>query len=271
MKPKDTLSPFYITQICSAHDFHWDDRFRFNGESHASCEVVYLFSGEVEITENERVCRLSGGQMIVHAPWEFHRIRSLPASSPHVAVSAFMAKGKFPENLFSGVFTLTPPEKIVCEDIFRNLFALRCAETPPEHAAACALELSAFFLRLSLSRSGQETPSGGIGAGRYGEVVSCMTEAVGENLSLAEIAGRTHLSVSYLKALFRTYAGVSPGAYYDRLRCREACRRLIAGESVREVAEGLGFSSPNYFSLFFRRQTGILPSRYAGRKADPGK
>ena len=272
MRPIDTLPPFFIRNIRSAHDRRWDEHFRFDGESHASCEVVYVFSDKVEVTEDERVYRLFGGKMVVHAPWEFHRIRSLPGSSPRTAVSAFLTEGVMPQNLFSGVFTLSPTEKITFEDLFRRIFSLIHSEAPAaEESAACALELTSFFLRLSLSRNGQDTPFCGVSAARYGEVVSCMTEAVGENLSLSDIAERTHLSVSYLKSLFRTYAGISPGAYYDRLRCREACRRLSSGENVREVAEGMGFSSPNYFSLFFRRQTGVVPSHYPTKTPQPEK
>ncbi len=106
---------------------------------------------------------------------------STMTSSEYFPVCGAAGLSHFPcvkSGKFSGVFTLSPTEKITFEDLFRRIFSLIHCEAPAaEESAACALELTSFFLRLSLSRNGQDTPFCGVSAARYGEVVSCMTEA----------------------------------------------------------------------------------------------
>ena len=62
------------------------------------------------------------------------------------------------------------------------------------------------------------------------------------------------------------YAGLSPKTYYDTLRAAEAVRLLKTGMSVNLVAEAMSFSSPNYFSVFFKRHFGLPPHKYITSK-----
>ena len=80
-----------------------------------------------------------------------------------------------------------------------------------------------------------------------------------ENLTLEDIAIKTNISVSYMKSLFKTYAGISPKSYYNLLRVQTATELLKNGNSVTEVALAMNFSSASYFSAFFKRETGIPP------------
>lgn len=89
--------------------------------------------------------------------------------------------------------------------------------------------------------------------------MEAMKESVRENLSLEDIAQRKHTSVSYIKYLFHRYAGVGAKQYYATIRLNEAIKLLEEGEAVTEVSAKLNFSSPEYFSLFFKKQTGLPP------------
>lgn len=50
--------------------------------------------------------------------------------------------------------------------------------------------------------------------------------------------------------------------YYAKLKIEKVKRLLAEGNSVRHTAQMLGFEDQNYFSVFFKKQTGISPSRY---------
>ena len=89
-----------------------------------------------------------------------------------------------------------------------------------------------------------------------------MRENVMQNLPLTEIAALCYVSVSYLKLLFRKYAGASPKEYYSNLRLTEAILLIKEGLSTTEIAERMKFSSPNYFCSFFKKRTGVTPSEY---------
>ena len=94
-----------------------------------------------------------------------------------------------------------------------------------------------------------------------------MARTVSQNLSLEDFSIENNVSISYLKLLFAKYAGISPKAYYTNLRVRHATELLKEGMSVAEVADQMAFSSPNYFSSFYKKKTGVLPSEI--RKKGP--
>ena len=89
-----------------------------------------------------------------------------------------------------------------------------------------------------------------------------MTEHIYDNLSLEELAAINKTSVSNIKALFKRHSGTSPMLHYSRLRCTEAIRLMSEGYSAAETANALNFSSPNYFSTFFKRMTGKPPAAF---------
>ena len=58
-----------------------------------------------------------------------------------------------------------------------------------------------------------------------------MANAVCENLSLDEISQKCSISTSYLKLLFKNYAGVPPKIYYNNLRIKQA-KELAATKAL---------------------------------------
>ena len=94
----------------------------------------------------------------------------------------------------------------------------------------------------------------------YRRLASFMSEHVNENLTLTELAAKNNVSVSYVKLLFGTYAGMSPKAYFNQLRLRRATELLREGKTVTEVADLMNFSSPNYLSAFYKRLSGTPPT-----------
>ena len=94
-------------------------------------------------------------------------------------------------------------------------------------------------------------------------VLTHMTQHFSEKYDPLRYAAMAGLSRSRFDHVFSRHMGVSPGRYYTRLRIAVACHLLRGGEnSVRLVAERVGYSDPLYFSRIFRRETGISPSSY---------
>jgi AraC family transcriptional regulator len=88
--------------------------------------------------------------------------------------------------------------------------------------------------------------------------------------SLDEMAKLCGLSVRQLTRGFRVSRGMSFGSYVEQRRMEAAKRRLLAGESIKAIAFGLGFSSPSSFTFAFRRATGSSPSTFRARQRVPG-
>lgn len=252
---------FQIGAFCSAFEQQWAAAYSFGGEQHDFWEAVYVVSGEVESVEDDRVYRLRSGDLLFHAPMEFHKIRSAGNTAPHVCIMSFYARGTVPPSLKNGIFPLSEAHSAEYLQIFHRIAEAYNGERPPYQTQLCAMELSAFLIRLSMEE-GTARYSQAPAAILYRRAVQTMREHLCENATLDSLAGECHISVSYLKKLFQRYAGISPKSYYSKMRFNEAIRLLEKGLAVAEVSEQLGFSSPNYFSAFMKRYTGQPPARY---------
>ena len=252
--------PFSVTEVNTANDFYWDDKFCFLGESHDYWEIVCVHSGAVEAVENEKVYTLRAGDMVCHAPMEFHRIKSSPGTSPHVTVMTFFHEGELPLRLGDGVFSLSDSELAEYHEAFMLCYKFLRGGSEGDGVLG-GMRLSAFLMHLAQTHVPGNNRAEGKRAADYHGVVYTMQNAVRENLTLPEIAARSAVSISTMKLLFEEFSGQSPKQYYAGLRVKEARRLLESGMSVTEVSDALCFSSPNYFSLFFKRNTGVLPKR----------
>ncbi len=68
---------------------------------------------------------------------------------------------------------------------------------------------------------------------------------------------------------FEQETGESPARYIRRFRIEAACRMLTTTEmEITRIAELTGFSSSNYFTQVFRRETGMTPNRYRKTHTD---
>jgi AraC family transcriptional regulator of arabinose operon len=86
---------------------------------------------------------------------------------------------------------------------------------------------------------------------------------------LAEIAG---MSASRLSHLFREQVGVSPMRYLEIQRLDRAKQLLeLTTRSVQSISAEVGFESPFYFTLRFKRQTGLSPRTFRGARGAESK
>lgn len=250
---------FSVKGFYSAIKFDWNDSFIFNGESHDFWEAVFVESGEVEVTENENVYVLGSGNMIFHAPMEFHRIKSSGGSSPKGFIFSFLTSGDLPEAIKGGIFTLEPSQVAMFKSLSDKIYSF----VHFEHSTLLGCEIGAALTELIIKLASKQALSGGSmtqSAVEYRRIVSYMSEHICNNLTLSDIAEGNNVSVSYIKLLFNTYAGISPKSYFNQLRLRHATELLRKGLSVTTVSDAMNFSSPNYFSTFYKKHTGFPPS-----------
>lgn len=90
--------------------------------------------------------------------------------------------------------------------------------------------------------------------------VEYLTAHADENVPVALLARRCHLSESFFRKKFGEVYGVSPKEYCLQMRLDRAKTLLELGElNVSQVSNLLGFSSPSYFSRIFHKKFGISP------------
>ena len=82
-------------------------------------------------------------------------------------------------------------------------------------------------------------------------------------VSLDKAAEEIGVTKAYLCHIVKKEFGVSFSGYVHREKIARASRLLVSTPmTVGEIAEMLGYTSAAYFTRVFKKQTGVLPSRY---------
>lgn len=257
-----TNNKFYIYQIGNAYNQSLSKDFDFKGESHFFLEAMYVAAGSVQVAEDEKVYILNEGDIIFFAPMEFHCVKSLKKLDLNLINLSFTAQGSLPNKIFDGVYHLNKEQKalfIKCFDLAQRYEANKNNEYIGQYSAA---KLTSLIIDICTESEAKDAFLTETSAEVYTQIVTTMQESVYENFSLCDLANKNNISVSYLKKLFKNYANVSPKTFYNSLRAKEAARLLEKGLSVAVTAEKMNFSSPNYFSLFFKKHMGSTPHNY---------
>ena len=85
------------------------------------------------------------------------------------------------------------------------------------------------------------------------------------NLSLQSIADHVSLSKAYLCVLYKTSTGITVNEYIDKEKIALA-KSLLKDYKIKlyEISRTIGILDPNYFSVYFKKHTGLTPSKYRG-------
>jgi AraC family transcriptional regulator of arabinose operon len=98
---------------------------------------------------------------------------------------------------------------------------------------------------------------------RIRRAVDYISQDPRRSIALGRQAARSALSRSRFSYLFRSQIGKTPQQLQEEQRIGLARQLLtLTSRSVAQIAQDLGFSSPYYFSLRFKRATGKSPRAY---------
>lgn len=84
-----------------------------------------------------------------------------------------------------------------------------------------------------------------------------------EDLTIQKLSSHLFISQSYLCTLFKKETGDTFLNYLIKVRIK-AAKELLGTSKLKtaEIAERIGYSDPNYFSYFFKRNCGMSPREY---------
>lgn len=84
-----------------------------------------------------------------------------------------------------------------------------------------------------------------------------------QSITLKDLGLQFHVNPYYISHIFKDNYQISPINYAIHRRIGEATRLLVSTEmKVWEIAKLLGYDNPNYFTIIFRRITGLSPNRF---------
>ena len=249
---------------------------------HHGYELTFIISGEVcwLLPESDEAMHLSGDVMAITQP-----------ETPH--------KGKWniisPATFFWILLDLSL-ENITCNTVLnkRNidsintilgeagnnscrigkdlgyLFAmllpemLKLKKNKKNHLAAATIRnlLSIIILKSAENFSGKVVIPERVQPG-ISSAIAFMKNNIAKDLSVAEMALSSGISITRFTENFKKEMGISPARYFSRLKCDKA-RELLTSTSysITRISFSLGFSTTQYFANVFRKHMGMSPGKY---------
>jgi AraC family transcriptional regulator len=100
---------------------------------------------------------------------------------------------------------------------------------------------------------------------RIQDVVSYITNNLGSDLDLEQVARISHFSPFHFHRIFTAALGETPQDFINRLRLERAANLLhkAPAKTITEIALSCGFSSSSVFARSFKKHFGVSASSYA--------
>jgi len=265
-----------VREIYTVHYFEYTGSYAFAGERHDFWELLYVDKGAVCVTAGERRRTLRQGQLIFHAPGEFHALSAMGVA-PDLVVVSFRCDA--PEMSFfrSLVTTAGEEERALLARIVAESAA--AFSTPLNNPSTCALQrreerpfggeqLLAAALEELMIRLVRQSRAPAACAPRpredvFEQVADYLARHLDQPLTLRQVCQDNLVGRSQLQKLFHTHTGGGVMEYFGGLKIQAARRMIREGRlNFTQIAAQLGFQSLHYFSRRFRQATGMSPSEY---------
>lgn len=247
-----------------------EPNYHFEGERHNFWEVVCVLDGKVGVASEKELYTLSEGQAVFHTPMEFHNIWSENSKN---TVFIFSFSGTMPK-LDCKVYNIGTKERLLINEIIETYH--QCFKNKEIHVSGIKPgmenEAEKIIKKLELlivSILGNTQPEildlDSKSAQNYINIISVLNNNTDKNLTIEEIADICSMSTSNLKKTFNKYSGVGIIKYFNGLKIEKAQKLLKSGYTVKETSLALGYTDQNYFSVVFKRISGISPLKYKNK------
>lgn len=277
-RPITPRRPVEVRQLYSVHYFEYTGSYAYPGERHDFWELLYVDKGMVRVIAGDHSCQLNQGQVIFHAPGEFHAFSAVGVA-PDLVVVGFGCGGPAMDFFRNRVSHIRAEERtllgrIVAESaaVFStplNLSAVtqlqRREEQPFGGEQLICAALEELLIRLIRREAQPQSTDGRRGEddGVFAQVAHYLEQRLDRPLSVEEICRDNLVGRSQLQKLFHTRTGGGVAAYFNQLKIQAARRMIREGRfNFTQIAARLGFQSVHYFSRRFRIATGMSPSEY---------
>ena len=93
-----------------------------------------------------------------------------------------------------------------------------------------------------------------------------LTNISNQDFSINELCQEMAMSRTLFYGRLKSLTGKAPQEFIRLIRLQKAAELLMAGKSVTDVSVETGFVNTKYFSILFKKQFGVQPSKYANKE-----
>ncbi|MBO5060388.1 MAG: helix-turn-helix transcriptional regulator [Clostridia bacterium] len=269
------IEQIHIPQMYTLFEAQYDSSYSFPGETHDFWECLYVKSGGVCVSADGRVYHLAAGDIVFHKPLELHKFYVDRKDGADLLIFSFSMTGELTGFYEDKVFRLSGTQKEILKSMLDFLHResshvyddsismqfLQYFETKPIFLQLTVSYLYQFLLSLADCNT-VSAASDSFDAGVFRTAVKFMNENISASLSVEQIAKHCKVSPTSLKRVFAKYSGLGVHKYFLKQKITAAANAVKGGMSVTDAADAFGFASQGYFSVAFKRETGVSPTEY---------
>ncbi|MCH4888674.1 AraC family transcriptional regulator [Acidaminobacter sp. JC074] len=251
----------------------------FSGESHSHWELLYVDQGSVRVKKNESELVLKAGDLILHAPNEFHDIKTEGQINAHIFVVGFMCESDDLMTIHENVFSsdrLIQASLMGIESEAKSCFIscpvshLGSKKYQKQQAApfACVQMMKIHLETILIRLYRQSSEKGRViketyGYSFYEEIEDIILENISLKYNLSQLAKDLCMSKRSVQNYFRNELHTTFSDFVRKVKMNEAKRLLnMKTYSVTEISEKLGYNTVQYFSRQFKLSVAMTPREY---------
>ncbi|MBQ8894367.1 MAG: helix-turn-helix transcriptional regulator [Clostridia bacterium] len=270
-----------VEKIITVFYMEFSKDFQYDGERHDFWEMVYIDNGEMVCTADTNQFTLKSGELTFHKPNEFHNLSGNRDVAPNVSILTFECKSRAMQQLAGKIFRLNGEEKNLISMLFEE--ALSCyrledendpllqklirLEDAPFGASQMTKNLLEIFL-IKLQRNKETVTKQSRFQGlavpyEVEEIIDYLHQNLYGRVTIADVAAALGKSPSTVKKQFSLHMPTGIIDYYNSLKIKEAKKLIREGKyNFTQIADLLGFDTPQYFSKCFKDRTHRTPGEY---------
>ncbi len=257
---------YYKTPSCTFNliEGHYQN-FAFQRHYHLDFHLGLITHGQQKFQHKGTQHHVGQGQMIIMPPDEIHDGESIHDQTYQTTVLSFdpNALSDLADLSKNGQIIsfnqLIVSDRAVFSQIF-NLCGLLKAQTISQLAKDC-LPLEGLDQLFTRYGSIQPMRSAPLGIQTIESIKEYLLAHLDQAVTLTELAQLCELSPTQFQRRFKVSTGLTPYAWFARLRLEQAMVLLKQGLSGTEVAHQIGFYDQAHFSKAFKRAYGVSPSQ----------
>ncbi len=253
--------PLYPIQISLAGDDEWIAgcyRHRANSDVFA---IEFVQQGIFVFTQDGRKVKAGPGEIfLVHLGAETEMaIEGDYAMKRTLVFAGPLLPGCVDLLGLNGVNLVAPcaEDRIVISAFFDRIYA-QCRLNDAASYHETAMQSYGLLVKLSAISRSSAYPQ------QLRQVLEFIHENLNERLNVEMMCRQAGISPATLHRMFIKYLKERPIDYFLRLKMARAADLIERKTgSIKEIANVMGFSSPQYFSTEFRKRYGVTPKNYS--------
>jgi xylan 1,4-beta-xylosidase len=240
---------------------------------HNSMELLFVISGEVKVTVNNDPFTLLEEDILLINSNEIHELSAVDCVLFAVQIESTLFDSRLVNendlrfscnsSLYKDKKPFINLKRIIAQFIKANANAVKGDSTEVIGMALSYSLLYELMTNFKLEDSIFNMDQTRKKLDRLVRILNYINEHFREDISLAELAEKEHLSVPYLSKFFAKNMNMNFLSYLNKLRMEAAVLELLTSdESVETVAYNSGFPNPRAFVQLFKKEYNMLPSQY---------